>query len=340
MSDLKCNNSFSVASLFAGIGGFCKAFKKVGFKIKWANEVDQFATQTYEHNFPKVKVYRKSIDDLTVVADKLEPVDVLTAGFPCQPFSVAGNKAGFKDPRGKLFFEIVRLLKEFGPNRPKIVILENVKNIRNHDSCKTFSSIMNEMQSAGYWFKQSNATVLDTKIHSTIPQNRERLFMVALSWDAFDFNDFKFPDPIDDTEFYRELLDLDSPADPDYYFDVKTKYGKLFAAAMKKGNPESVYQLRRWYVRELKDFLVPTLTANMGEGGHNKPVIMDNWGIRNLTPEECLRLQGFNDGFSFPETLSFTQRYKQVGNTVTVPIVENIALECMRRLRSFQGGKN
>jgi DNA (cytosine-5)-methyltransferase 1 len=144
---------YTVGSLFAGIGGFCLAFKNQGFRIKWANELDSFAVQTYRHNFPEVLVYHKSITDLSVRRDNLEPVDVLTAGFPCQPFSLAGNKLGFTDPRGKLFFEIIRILREFGKERPKIVVLENVKNLIYHNNKRTISIIEEELKSAGYWFR-------------------------------------------------------------------------------------------------------------------------------------------------------------------------------------------
>jgi DNA (cytosine-5)-methyltransferase 1 len=164
---------------------------------------------------------------------------------------------------------------------------------------------MEDIQSAGYWFMQNNIAVLNTKEHTDIPQNRERLYMAALSWDAFDFNDFQFPEMTSSKREVKEFLDLDKQADAEYYFDEQSKYGKLFADSMSSGNPNSVYLLRRFYVRENKNDSVFTLTANMGEGGHNKPVIKDDWGIRNLTPVECLRLQGFPiDRFSFPPTLS------------------------------------
>lgn len=331
-------DKFTVGSLFAGIGGFCRAFKNVGFDVVWANENDPFATQTYMKNLPEVKLYTQSITELSVIKDAIEPVDVITAGFPCQPFSVAGNKLGFKDPRGKLFFEIVRLLKEFGPNRPKILLMENVKNLQNHNHKKTFNRILDDIQVVGYWFKPNNAVVLNTKDHTDIPQNRERLYMVAFSWDAFKKNDFKFPDPVDELRDIHEFFDLEQQADPEYYFDENSKYGRMFAESMASGNPESVYLLRRWYVRENKSDLVFTLTANMGEGGHNVPVIRDDWGIRKLTPIECLRLQGFKDDeFTFPDNLSKSQQYKQIGNAVTVTIVEELATECLNKLKMLKG---
>lgn len=339
MTDKKRDTAqYTVGSLFAGMGGFCSAFKSADFRVLWANENDPYAAQTYQHNFPEVKLYTKSITELSVLKDSLEPVDVLTAGFPCQPFSLAGNKLGFKDKRGKLFFEITRLLREFGNNRPKILLMENVRNLLTHNDGKTFSKITEEVQAAGYWFMPHSYALLNTKVHTDIPQNRERLYMVAFSWDAFDYIDFEFPQPVDELRDVKEFLDLDQPAAPEYYFDTDTKYGKMFAKSMTEGDPESIYLLRRAYVRENKNGTVFTLTANMGEGGHNVPVFKDNWGIRKLTPLECLRLQGFDEkAFSFPPNLSRGQQYKQIGNAVTVKLVKKLADECKLKLQELKG---
>jgi hypothetical protein len=124
--------------LMAAFGCPPRAFRDEGFEVKWANENDQFAVQTYECNFPETKLHAKSIEHLSAVADRLSHVDVMTGGFPCQPFSVAGSKEGFADRRGRLFFEIVRLLAELGPERPKILLLENVPYLVNHDRGRTF----------------------------------------------------------------------------------------------------------------------------------------------------------------------------------------------------------
>lgn len=340
-------HSYTVGSLFAGIGGFCRAFKNEGFNVIWANELDPYACQTYKHNYPETRLYEKSVEDLSVISDNLEPVDILTAGFPCQSFSLAGNKLGFADPRGKLFFEIIRLLKEFGRNKPKIIVLENVKNLIYHNNKQTINIIEEEIKRAGYWFRvpldnkgnlisdKSNAVILNTREHTDIPQNRERLYMVAFSQDFFKVNSFKFPGPVSELKDVRDFLDLDSQADREFYFDVNSKYGKMFADKIEKGNKDSVYLLRRAYVRENKSDCTFTLTANMGEGGHNVPVIQDDWGIRKLTPRECARLQGFKDNqFSFPEGMPKAKQYKQIGNAVTVDLVQKLAAQCLKTLNS------
>jgi DNA (cytosine-5)-methyltransferase 1 len=325
---------YTVASLFAGMGGFCKAFREEGFEVLWANENDQFAVQTYERNFPDTNLLKKSIEKLSAIADALPHVDVMTAGFPCQPFSVAGSKVGFADERGQLFFQITRLLREFGPQRPKILLLENVPYLINHDRGRTFARMVQEIQAAEYWFSPPrNYAVLDTRLHTDIPQQRERLYMAALSWDHFDINDFRFPEVVDNTRDVREFLDLDTRADDWCYFSADSKWGQLFAEAMDAGDPQRVYHLRRHYVREIKRPMVPTLTAHMGDGGHNVPVIRDSWGIRKLTVRECLRLQGIDEHeFVFPAELSRSQQYKQIGNAVTVPLVRKLAAECKRLL--------
>ena len=168
----------TVGSLFAGIGGFCSAYRHAGAQVSWANELDSNACRTYRANFQH-RLIEKSITDLSVEGDSLSPVDILTAGFPCQPFSKAGNKLGFSDKRGQMFFEITRLIKEFGPNKPKILFFENVSNFKTHDGGKTFETVTNEVRKAGYWFSEPDARILNTRTHSVIPQNRERIFMVA-----------------------------------------------------------------------------------------------------------------------------------------------------------------
>jgi DNA (cytosine-5)-methyltransferase 1 len=216
------------------------------------------------------------------------------------------------------------------------LLLENVPYLLNHDRGRTFARIVQEIQQAGYWFLPGrNSAVLDTRVHTDIPQQRERLYMAALSWDHFDTNEFRFPEPVAETKDVRSFLDLDKRAEDWCYFPADSKWMQLFKDAMEAGDPQRVYHLRRHYVREIKRPMVPTLTAHMGDGGHNVPVIRDSWGIRKLTVRECRRLQGLNDDeLVFPPELSRSQQYKQIGNAVTVPLVRKLANECRRRLEA------
>lgn len=324
----------TVGCLFAAIGGFAHAFRQVDARVLWANEEDRYAVQTFERNLPGVRVITKDVRQLHVHADALQPVDVLTAGFPCQPFSVAGEKRGLADQRGTLFQEILRLISEFGERKPKVLMLENVKHLRKHEGGQTFRTIQSQIQKAGYWFQDSNAMILNTLDYSAIPQNRERIFMVALRADYFLSSKFAFPKKESSPRSHvSAFLDLDRPASPSLYFTPANRYHRLFVDAI--DDPSAIYQLRRSYVRKNLTGTCFTLMASMGDGGHNQPVIKDAWGIRKLTPMECARLQGYDDSwFSFPPELSLSQQYKQVGNSVTVPVVRKIASTIVELLRA------
>jgi DNA (cytosine-5)-methyltransferase 1 len=338
----KNGEPFKVGCLFAAIGGFCRAFEEVGATVAWANEKDKFAAETFELNFPNIRYLNKPIEDLTVRDDSLEPVDILTAGFPCQPFSVAGEKRGFKDERGLLFLHIIRIVKEFRLKKPKVLLLENVKNFKSHDKGRTFQRVQTEIQKAGYWFTESNAKFMNTAHYTEIPQNRDRIFMVALNCDYFASNTFQFPEPlpIGSLRKVKEFLDLDRKASEGFYFKPGSQYHPLFSEAVGAGDRNSIYQLRRNYVRENKSGLCFTLMANMGDGGHNQPAIKDRWGIRKLTPRECARLQGYKDEwFKIPESLSKTQIYKQIGNSVTVPLIARIAQSVIAELDGLRLAK-
>lgn len=326
---------YKVGCLFAAIGGFSRAFEQVGARIAWANEKDRFATETFRLNFPNIRCIEKDVQLLSVHADELEPVDVLTAGFPCQPFSVAGDKLGFKDDRGLLFLHITRIIREFGKNKPRILLLENVRNLKSHDRGRTFRRIQSEIQKAGYWFAEKDARIMHTAFHTDIPQNRERIFMVALSCEDFPSNTFQFPEPYPEPRLKTvfDFLDLGRKANDYYYFKPENQYYSLFKAAIEEGGRESIYQLRRNYVRRNVSGMCFTLMANMGDGGHNQPVVKDRWGIRKLTERECARLQGYKDSWlKFPKEMSKTQMYKQIGNSITVPLVIKLADRIIAKL--------
>lgn len=302
---------YKVASLFAGIGGIDLAFKQAGFKISWANDNDSKACDTYRCNF-RNEIICEDIKKLSY--SKLEAVDIITAGFPCQPFSIAGERKGFEDDRGILFFDLMNLVKYL---KPRVLFLENVKNIKSCCSGEIFELIMKCIKALGYKVKYQ---VMNSYKYSDIPQNRERIYMVCFLHDD-DYHRFTFPEKADVLMPFQELIDAEVADDKYYYHD------KPFSKLLKEGikNHNTFYQWRRSYIRENKCGLCPTLTASMGTGGHNVPIVVDNKGIRKITPRECARLQGFDDSFIFPIHLSDSSLYKQLGNSVTVPVVRAIA---------------
>ena len=320
MEKLKC------ASFFAGVGGIDLGFEQTGaFDVIFANEFDEYAVKTYEENFDlKVKC-----EDINLVKNEEIPdFDVMLAGFPCQAFSIAGYREGFDDKkgRGELFFQLERIFKE---KKPKIIFLENVKNLVSHDEGNTFKVILNSLEKAGYHVKYQ---VLNAKTYGNIPQNRERIYIVGFR-DKKLYEKFSFPEPIDLTVGLRNVIDFISKVDDKYYYTAE-KYNE---SMMKILNTEitdnnAIYQWRRKYVRKNMSGVCPTLTANMGGGGHNVPLILSDNGIRKLTPKECFNLQGFPKDFKFPKEMKDGRLYKQAGNSVVVTVIKRIADEIIRVL--------
>ena len=163
--------TYRVGSLFAGVGGVCQAFKNSNCNVVWANEIDKDACKTYRLNHVSTNLIEGDVKKLN--GKNLSDIDILTAGFPCQPFSLAGHGRGFEDERGKLFFEVSRLLKEL---RPKAFFLENVKTIASHNNGETFKTIRNEIKRAGYSFIPF---ILNAAKYTDIPQGRERIYIVG-----------------------------------------------------------------------------------------------------------------------------------------------------------------
>ena len=319
-------------ALFSGIGGFCLGFEEAGFDTAWAVELNEHASQTYHHNLPNTRLLTKDIREVSVVGDKLEPVDVLHAGFPCQSFSQAGERRGFEDPRGQLFFEIIRLISEFGSAKPKVLVLENAPFLRYGEGGAWFLELQRAIRKAGYWFRPENSCELTANILTHLPQQRTRLFMVALSMDAFRSGRFDFPMQTDsEPKNMRRYVDFDRQVDDEYYLPSENKYFKMITKTV--DNRECLYQLRKYEVRAKELGVCPTLTANMGLGGHNVPFIMNGHGLRKLTEYECLRLQGFPDNFEFPDEVPRAKRYVQVGNAVTVPVAKLMADNVWNRLK-------
>ena len=313
-------NNLRVASLFAGIGGICYGFKQAGAQIVWANEIDKDACKTYRHNFGDE--YLVEGDIKLVDPNDIPDIDILNGGFPCQAFSVAGYRKGFEDERGNLFFEIERILKV---KRPRAILLENVKNLEGHDHGNTYRVIKQHLEALGYHVHQR---VLNTMEYGNVPQHRERIYIVGfLSEEAY--KKFKYPDPIPLTKTIHSIIDVTEKKPLGMYYHNSKYYPELEKTMV---NPNTVYQWRRVYCRENKSNVCPTLTANMGTGGHNVPLIIDNYGFRKLTPEECVGFQGFPEEFEFPADICNASKYKQAGNSVSVPVIRRIAEEMVKAL--------
>lgn len=315
-----------IGSFFAGVGGIDLGFEKTGrFETVYANEIDPYPTQIFEANF-NIKV---DVRDINVVkASEIPDFDVMVGGFPCQRFSLAGYRQGFDDEKGRgtLFFEMVRIIKEKKAmgKQPIAVMLENVKNLVSHDNGNTFQVIKEHLEHLGYHVQ---AMVMNACEYGDVPQNRERIYIVGFLSDEHYIN-FHFPLPIARKSPLKEFVDFNSKVDDKYYYGPDcTFYDKLVEGMT---SSETIYQWRRIYVRENKSNQCPTLTANMGTGGHNVPLVLTPHGIRKLTPRECFNLQGFPKEFKIPTTLSNGRLYKRAGNSVVVPVIERIANEMYR----------
>jgi DNA (cytosine-5)-methyltransferase 1 len=338
VNGLDHQHQYTAACLFAGMGGFCSAVKNAGVKTLWANDIESNACLTLGRNFEDVRILEGSVENIFVEKDGLEPVDILTAGFPCQSFSQAGHRKGFSDYRGELFFEIVRLVKEFGADRPRFIVLENVPHLLYGDGGKWMDIIVSEVQRLGYWFNSTSVMVLNTAELTAIPQKRERLFMIAMSTDAFKMNNFTFPIGKGTIRPLDEYVDRTKRGPAGTYLPPDNRYYKMILEASQGKSINTILQLRKYLVRTYEG-LCPTLTANMGAGGHNVPFVKDEWGIRKLTVEECMRLQGFDTNkFVFPDEVPNHSRYTQVGNTVTVPVAQALIERCVEILDNTEKG--
>lgn len=303
-------------AFFSGVGGIELGFQQAGFNIKFANELDKYARKTYQANFNH-NVNPTDINELD--AEDVPEGDVIVGGPPCQAFSLAGYRQGFNDEkgRGNLFFEMERM---FANKKPSVVFIENVKNLVGHDKGNTFRVILKLLQDEGYYVRHK---VLNATEYGNIPQNRERIYIVAFKNERA-YERFNFPEPIPLTTSLRDVIDFESKVDAKYYYTPqKHKFYKELEDAIT--DEDAVYQWRRVYVRKNMSGVSPTLTANMGTGGHNVPLIKTKHGIRKLTPRECFNLQGFPESYVLPDDVSDGQLYKQAGNSVVVPVIKRIA---------------
>lgn len=300
-----------LVDLCAGTGAFSLAFNETGLvDIVYANDMEESSKIIYDFNFD----HKLTLGNLCNVEPKNIPVhDILTAGFPCQGFSIAGKQKGFNDPRSNVFWKILEIAKY---HKTKCIILENVKNIVTHDNGNTIKTILESLEKEGYFVKYK---VLNTSTITDVPQHRERTYFVCLrDKNKFEQFDFTFP-IIEKKKEIKELLQTTPIIDKYYYNDQESKIHKMVMQEVVKDN--TVYQFRRIYVRENKSNECPTLTANMGTGGHNVPLVFDEKGARKLTPRECFNFQGFPETYKLPK-LSDSKLYKLAGNAVSVPVVK------------------
>ena len=301
-----------VGSLFSGIGGIDLGFEQAGFEIEWANDIDAEVCKTYHHNFPNTQLIEGDVRDID--PHTLPDVDVLIAGFPCQPFSIMGHRRGFKDPRGNLFFEISRFIDI---KRPRVVFLENVRNLMEHDNGKTFLVIYNTLAQFGYSVKYKVINATDVNI----PQNRARIFIVAFL-NIEDCDRFAFPEDVPLEAKIENILDRSVKHDDIYYYGSSSRYFKELDA--KIVDKTGIYRIDDSGVAMRKWDICPTLKANMGTYPDRVPIIRDDFGIRKLTPMECLAFQGYPKDYAF-KGVALESAYKQCGNTVCVPVVRSIA---------------
>ena len=332
---------FRHLALFAGMGGFIAASERMGFRTLFANELDEACVKVLNCSFPTTTVSSKDVRELTAgdLVHVSENVDVLTAGFPCQSFSQAGNNLGFDDERGKLFFEITRVASLL-TNPPKILLLENVPFLVRFNKGERLSVILNHLRKAGYWVSKSNCLVMNSRDAVGSPQSRERLFIIACHSKYFKKNTFGIMETeIEKKQSIWDIVNREIKADKKYYLDHESKYFRMIQKNIDETKAERLQQLRRTFVRACPEGVCPTLSANMGGGGHNVPFLRDNYGIRKLTPEECLSLQGyFGNDISFPDGMSDGSKYTMIGNSIHVSLCTLIFEKIKKQLEELQNG--
>lgn len=318
--------------LFSGIGGFRLAFEEMGAKCVFSSDIDANACKTYQNNFNQYP-----LSDITKIkAADIPNFDIMCAGFPCQPFSIAGKRKGFQDTRGTLFFDIERILRN---KKPKAFLLENVKGLLNHDRGNTIDIILNTLakkinnkinknkfpNNLGY---NVFLKVLNSKDYG-LPQNRERVYIIGFLNQNIQFN---YP------KKSKNLITLDSIlTEKDSKLEIsKLAKNNILNNLKKHKNFNNIknkklllaYEIRKSRCSFRYDGISPTLTAKMGTGGNNVPVLVNK--MRKFSVEECLRIQGFPKDFKIEKYKA--QSYKQIGNSVSVPVVTLLAREIINNL--------
>ncbi len=321
----RTKKQYKMVSLFSGIGGLDLGFEYAGFETVWANDFDKFAVQTYKANVNDKIV----LGDIRLVKQDIPSHDILVGGFPCQPFSTLGKLQGFDDEknRGTLFFEIMDIITK---HHTKVVVLENVKNLLNHDNGNTFARIKKELQEAGY---DVNAQVLNSQDYG-IPQRRNRVFIVAFNKKYFNTSEFEYPEKEELRVTTQDLLDAN--VEEKYFLTKKLEHTILGVGT--KG----------YIVKPTIDLPISkTLTATMHKmhRASQDNYVTDNTNfernvkdkerripIRRLTPNECRQLQGFPSEWT--QVVSDCQAYRQFGNAVTVDVAYKVACKVIEYMKS------
>ena len=317
---------FTFIDLFAGIGGMRLAYEQVGGECVYSSEWNKYSQQTYYANFGE-----QPEGDITQVdAKEIPDHDILVAGFPCQPFSIAGvskkvsmgKKTGFQDKtQGTLFFDVCRILKE---KRPKAFMLENVKNLKSHDKGRTFKTIEESLEELNYKIFYA---VLDGQ--SFVPQHRERIIIVGFDMERYGNNiDYKFDlSPIQPKPVMKDILE--KKVDEKYTLSDKLWiYLQNYAAKHKAAGNGFGYGIAPL------DGVSRTISARYHKDGSEILIAQRGKNPRRLTPRECARLQGFPETFLIP--VSDTQAYRQFGNSVVVPLIANVAKLIINEIKSLE----
>lgn len=297
--------------MFAGIGGIDLGFEQAGCEIVWANEIDKHACKTYRLNFGDEYLVEGDIKDIST--KDIPRIDILTAGFPCQAFSSVGLLQGFDDPRGNLFFEIIRLVKDI---KPRVVFLENVANLLKHDEGNTFKVIKSMLEELGY---KVLFQVMNAKEYGNLPQQRNRIYIVVFRFKK-NLDKFKYPEMIPLTRTAFDLYDKEKKEDK-YYMDGHRMWDRMMEYMTER---DRVYRFTDWGLSRSREGICPTLLAAMGSRFERIPFFYDDYSVRLMTPRECARMQGFPESYILPET-NEKQVYKQIGNSVAVPVIYRIA---------------
>ena len=321
------------------MGGFVLGMERAGVETILCNDFEPACVKTLSENWGEELVDPRSIDDRSFweSAERLGEIDIVSGGFPCQSFSVAGSQKGFDDlERGSKFFDMMSFVDSL-PHPPKVLFLENVPNLKTYKGGQWLADILTALKKRGFWISQKQCMILNSKDLVGSAQSRERLFLIAYNQKFFKKNYFKSPSVVDPSqnECLWNLVDIDRKQDERLYLGPENKHYRMLEQAMKVDGTDRLYQVRRGSVRANPKGVCPTLTANMGGGGHNVPFVRDDYGIRRLSVTECLRLQGFPSNFSFGGALPDSAKLKMIGNSVNPKLIEVLTRQIVKDINDI-----